>query len=186
MTRILGLCGALRAASTNRKLLREAARVLAPADFAEADLDLPLYNGDVEARGMPDKVQALADAIAAADGVIIACPEYNKALTGVMKNALDWISRTRGSPLRDKPVAIMSAADGRGGGDRAQFSLRLALVPFRARVVAGPEVMVADSSNAFDADGRLLSDRYLRALTELMEELRREIRRGQAVGRDAT
>lgn len=176
MTRLLGLCGALRAASTNRKLLREAARIFAPDSFAEADLDLPLYNGDVEARGMPDKVQFFSDQIAAADAVVIACPEYNKALSGVMKNALDWVSRNRGSPLRGKPVAIMSAADGRGGGDRAQFSLRLALVPFRARVLPGPEVMVADSANAFDGEGRLLSDRYVKALTELMEDLRQEIR----------
>lgn len=176
VTTLLGLCGALRAASTNRKLLHEAARLFAPDSFVDANLDLPLYNGDVEDRGMPPAVQTLSDQIRAADAVIIACPEYNKALTGVMKNALDWVSRTKGAPLRDKPVAIMSAADGRGGGDRSQFSLRLALVPFRARVLPGPEVLVADSSNAFDGDGRLISDRYLKTLTELMQELRDEIR----------
>lgn len=177
MTSLLGLCGALRVASTNRKLMREAARIFTPDDFVEGDLDLPLYNADVEARGMPEGVTLLADRIRAADAVVISCPEYNKALTGVMKNALDWISRVKGSPLRDKPVAIMSAADGRAGGDRSQFSLRLALTPFRARVLPGPEVMVADSSHAFDAEGRLLSDRYVAALTELMGDLRKEIGR---------
>lgn len=175
MTRLIGICGALRAASTNRMLLREARRVFAPEEWIEADMHLPLYDGDLEAKGMPAIVQTLADQIKAADGVVIACPEYNKALTGVMKNALDWISRTKGSPLRGKPVAIMSAADGRGGGDRSQFSLRLALTPFRARVLPGPEVMVADSSNEFDGEGRLKSDRYLKTLTELMDDLRKEI-----------
>lgn len=175
MTTLLGLCGALRAASTNRKLLREAGRIFAPDEWIEGDLDLPLYNADVEARGMPQGVIRLADQIRAVDAVVISCPEYNKALTGVMKNALDWISRVKGSVLRDKPVAIMSAADGRAGGDRSQFSLRLALTPFRARVLPGPEVMVADSSNAFSEDGRLLSDRYTAALTELMGDLRKEI-----------
>lgn len=175
MTRILGLCGALRAGSTNRKLLHEAARLLEPDSFDEGDLCLPLYDGDVEAQGMPAAVTRLIDQVRAADAIIIACPEYNKSLTGVLKNALDWISRAKGGPMRDKPVAIVSAADGRGGGDRGQFALRLTLVAFRARVLSGPEVMVADSANAFDADGRLKSDVTLRFLQELMDGLKREI-----------
>jgi chromate reductase len=92
----------------------------------------------------------------------------------VLKNALDWVSRTKGGPWRDKPVAIISAADGRGGGDRSQFALRLAMVPFRARVLPGPEVMVADASSAFGPDGRLKDERYVRALAELMALLRAE------------
>jgi chromate reductase len=172
MTTLLGLCGALRAASTNRMLMHEAARIFAPDTFIEAGLDLPLYNGDVEDKGIPAAVQRLSDQIKAADAVVISTPEYNKALSGVLKNALDWVSRTKGGPWRGKPVAIMSAAAGRAGGERAQFSLRLCLVPFRAIVLPGPEVMVADSGHAFDASGRLVAESYRKALTELMAELK--------------
>ena len=99
--------------------------------FTQANLDLPLYDGDAEtAGGIPADVQLLADHITAADAVIISTPEYNSALSGVLKNALDWISRVQGNPWRDKPVAIMSAAAGRAGGARALSSLRLCLAPF--------------------------------------------------------
>ena len=176
--RILGICGALRAASTNRMLLNEALRLFEPAAFAVADLRLPLYDGDLEeADGIPEGVAGLAAQIAEADGVIISTPEYNKALSGVLKNALDWVSRTKGNPWADKPVAIMSAAAGRAGGERSQSSLRLAMNPFRARVIAGPEVLVANSRSAFDADGRLIEARIVKGLTDLMATLRREIGR---------
>jgi chromate reductase len=172
---LLGIPGALRAASTNRLLLAEARRSFGSAVMTEANLRLPLYDGDLEdAQGIPPEVQALADQIRAADAVVIATPEYNKSFPGVLKNALDWVSRTKGGPWRDKPVAIVSAADGRGGGDRSQFALRLAMVPFRARVLPGPEVMVADASSAFGPDGRLKDERYVRALAELMALLRAE------------
>lgn len=178
--RLLGICGALRAASTNRLLLGEARRLYGPAEWEDADLRLPLFDEDLEiAEGIPPSVQRLADQVAAADAVFIATPEYNKSLPGVLKNALDWVSRTKGSPFRGKPVAIASAADGRAGGDRSQFALRLALTPFRPRLVSGPEVMVADSRAAFGPDGRLLDARYVRALTDLCAELRGEIDRGR-------
>jgi chromate reductase len=173
MTTLLGLCGSLRVESLNRKLMMESARLFAPDTFVQGDLRLPLYDGDLEDReGIPPSVQTLADQIRAADAIVIASPEYNKALPGVLKNALDWVSRTKGGPWRDKPVAIVSASDGRAGGDRGQFSLRLCLVPFRANVLPGPEVMVAFASKEFDADGRLTSESYIRALTELMTDLR--------------
>ena len=114
--RILGLCGALRGGSTNRKLLLEAARLFGPCRFEEGDLRLPLFDEDDEiAECIPAAVQKLADQIEAADAVLISTPEYNKAPPGVLKNALDWVSRTKGSPWRDKPVAVMSAAAGRAG-----------------------------------------------------------------------
>ena len=185
---LLGLCGALRRGSTNRKLMHEAARRFGPARFVEGDLRLPLYDGDLEdAEGIPDAVQRLAEQVRAADAVVIACPEYNKALPGVMKNALDWLSRVKGGVWRDKPVAIMSAAAGRAGGERSQFSLRLCLNAFRPVVLPGPEVMVADSANAFDADGRLTSEQTLKLLDELMGDLRRAAvdRRDAAAGTSA-
>jgi chromate reductase len=177
MTTLLGLCGSLRADSLNRKLMREAAKIFAPDRFEEADLRLPLYDGDLEDKGMPAEVQRLSDQIAAADAVIIACPEYNKALPGVLKNALDWVSRTDGGPWRDKPVAIMSATGGRAGGERAQFSLRLCLVPFRPRVLSGPEVLVGGAKEHFDEQGWLVTESYRKFLTELMETLRAEMGR---------
>ncbi|MFN6979051.1 MAG: NADPH-dependent FMN reductase [Gemmobacter sp.] len=177
----LGLCGSLRAQSTNRMLLREARRLLEPDRWEEGDLRLPLYDGDLEAaEGIPEAVQRLGAQIAAADCVVIACPEYNKALPGVLKNALDWVSRVKGGPWRDKPVAILSAAAGRAGGERSQYSLRLCLNPFRPRVLPGPEVMIADSARAFDADGRLVDAASVKLLADLMAGLRAEVARATA------
>lgn len=178
--RLFGICGALRAGSTNRLLLAEAHRLYAPDHWEEADLRLPLFDEDLEiAGGIPPAVQRLADQVAAADAVFIACPEYNKALPGVLKNALDWISRTRGAPLRGKPVAIASAADGRAGGERTQSSLRLCLTAFRPRLLTGPEVMVAQSRQAFGPDGRLLDPKTERLLADLCAALRAEVDRGR-------
>ncbi len=170
---LLGLSGSLRAASCNRRLLAEAARLGEAASFAQADLRLPLYDGDLEERdGIPTEVQALADAIAAADAVVIATPEYNKGISGVLKNALDWVSRTEGSPWADKPVAIMSATAGRAGGERAQTMLRSCMIPFRAHVLPGPEVLVGACHDAFDENGHLTSELYIKALSTLMGGLR--------------
>lgn len=176
--RLLGISGSLRKEATNRKLVAEAARLFDPAEFTVADLQLPLYDGDDEdASGIPDRVQVLADAIASADAVVISGPEYNGSVSGVLKNALDWVSRTKGGPWRNKPVALLSAAGGRSGGARTQSALRLCMNPFRARVLPGPEVMVAESGDAFDADGRLINERTAKGLTELMDALRAEIGR---------
>ncbi|MEM6372428.1 MAG: NAD(P)H-dependent oxidoreductase, partial [Pseudomonadota bacterium] len=116
---LLAISGSLRAESTNTKLLREAARLFGPCDLIEGDLNLPLYDGDAEERdGIPASVQTLSDQIEAADAVLISTPEYNKGPSGALKNALDWVSRTEGSPWAGKPVAVMSSAAGRAGGER--------------------------------------------------------------------
>ncbi|MCT8159186.1 NADPH-dependent FMN reductase [Pseudoruegeria sp. SHC-113] len=173
MPKLLLISGSLRAGSYNRKLLEEAARLFGEAEVVRADLRLPLYDGDLEdAEGIPAQVQALADQVAAADAVVISTPEYNKNLSGVLKNALDWVSRTKGGPWRGKPVAIVSATGGRAGGERAQNSLRLCLNPFRPHVLPGPEVLVGQCEEQFDAQGRLTNVRYEKALTELMSDLR--------------
>ena len=175
---LLSICGALRSGSTNQLLLAEATRAFGAARMMEGDLRLPLYDNDLEdASGIPDEVQILADQIRGADAVVISTPEYNKSLSGVLKNALDWISRVPGAVWRDKPVAIMSAADGRAGGERAQFALRLCMVAFRPRLLTGPEVMVANSRSAFDVEGRLFDARTVKGLTELMQALRVEAMR---------
>lgn len=168
---LLGISGSLRKEATNRKLVRAAAASYG-GDFVEADLRLPLYDGDLEAEGIPAEVQTLADQIAGADAVAISTPEYNKGISGVLKNALDWVSRTDGSPWADKPVAIMSATAGRAGGERTQFNLRLLMVPFRTRILQGPEMLLASSSDQFDDDGKLVSDFYQKTLDTLMADLK--------------
>lgn len=176
MTKLLGISGSLRKASTNTLLLQNAADIFGADDYTLADISLPLYNGDLEeSEGVPASVQKLSDQIAAADAVIISTPEYNKAISGSLKNALDWVSRTKGGPWNNKPVAIMSAAAGRAGGERAQFSLRLAMMAFRPEILQGPEVLLANSSNEFDENGKLTGEIYIKMLTELMDALKARI-----------
>ena len=175
---LLGVSGSLRAGATNRKLLRAAARLFGPCTYIEADLKMPLYDGDLETTtGVPDPAVVLATQIASADAVLISTPEYNKAPSGVLKNALDWVSRLEGNPWNDKPLAVMSAAAGRAGGERAQMVLRGFMVPFRPRILQGPEIHLAASSDQFAEDGTLVSARYARGLSQLMEALRAEINR---------
>lgn len=175
MTKLLGISGALRAASTNTQLVHNAARIFNADSFVLADLNLPLYDGDLEAEGIPASVQTLSDQIKEADAVIISTPEYNKSISGVLKNALDWVSRTEGSPWADKPVAIISSAAGRAGGERAQFALRLCMMPFGTRLLQGPEVLIGSNFQEFDEQGNLTGERYIAVLTTLMEKLRAEI-----------
>ena len=168
--------GALRRGSHNRALAAEAARLYGEAAPDWADLRLPLYDDDEEeAHGVPEEVRRLADQIARAEAVVIATPEYNQSFPGVLKNALDWVSRAGGHPWRDKPVAIVSAAAGRAGGARSQYALRLALNPFRPRLLTGPEVLVASATSQFE-DGRLTDERSAKALQALMDALREEAR----------
>jgi chromate reductase, NAD(P)H dehydrogenase (quinone) len=176
---LLGICGSLRRASWNRRLMHEAARDFG-GRFVDGDIRFPLYDGDLEAEdGLPAAVSRLADGIRAADAVILVTPEYNQSFSSPMKNAIDWLSRVKGNPWLRKPVAILSAADGRSGGARAQYALRLAVNKFRMRLLTGPEVLVANAAHEFDADGRLTSERYRKVMADLMGELRAEALRGR-------
>ena len=172
MVKLLGISGSLRAGSYNSMLVREAARVFAPDEFTFADLRLPLYDGDLEARGMPDAVLTLCDRIREADAIVISTPEYNKNPSGVLKNALDWVSRVRPVALAGKPVAVLSAAAGLAGGQRATAALWLMLIPFKVRLVAEAEVAVGNAARQFDADGRLTGERLAAALERQMAALR--------------
>lgn len=170
---ILGISGSLRADATNRKLLREAARLFGECEYTEADINFPLYDGDDEAStGIPDAVTHLNAQIEAADAVLISTPEYNKGPSGVLKNALDWVSRVDGNPWNNKPVAVMSAAAGRAGGERAQMVLRGFMVPFRPMILQGPEIHLAGSGSAFDDQGKLTGEIYIKDLTALMNALK--------------
>ena len=145
----------------------------------EADLQMPLYDGDLEeAEGGPESAERIAAQIAEADAVILSTPEYNKGPSGVLKNALDWLSRSKPGPLEGKPVAIVSAAAGRAGGERAQFSLRHCLTPFNPRILQGPEFMLAGAHNAFDDTGRIKDEKTREFLGVLMGKLKEEIARG--------
>lgn len=180
-TTLLGISGALRAGSTNRKLLREAARLYGDCTYVEADLQMPLFDGDLEAaEGVVEAAERLAAQIAEADAVLVSTPEYNKGPSGALKNALDWVSRVPGSPWNGKPVAVMSAAAGRAGGERAQLILRTYLVPFRPHLITGPEVHLAASSSQFDENGMLVGEQYVKDLSALMDNLRDAVSRSAA------
>ena len=174
MTRILGISGSLRERSYNTALLRAAAG-LAPPDAELEIFDLsaiPLYNDDVESVGDPEPVAELRAAVAEADALLIATPEYNRGTSGVLKNAIDWLSRPAlASVLRWKPVAIMGASSGRGGTRRAQQQVRDALLFPGAVVVEEPEVAVPIAWERFDPDLQLTDENVGAAITELLAGL---------------
>ena len=155
---IVGFAGSLRQASFNRALLR-AAIELAPARLRITIHDLagiPLYNGDVEAREVPAAVSELRDAVRSADGILIATPEYNFGVPGVLKNTIDWLSRPpQASALNGKPAAIMGASPGMAGTARGQLQLRQAFVFTNTYAMAQPEILVARAHEKFDASGTL-------------------------------
>jgi len=155
---ILGFAGSLRQGSYNRALLR-AASELAPDGMAIDIFDLagvPLYNGDVEAEGDPEAVTLFKQAIRAADGVLMATPEYNHGVPGVMKNAVDWASRPpRDAPLGGKPVGIIGASPGITGSARGQSQLRQAFEFTDSFCMPQPELLVFKAHEKFDAAGTL-------------------------------
>lgn len=171
--KLLGISGSLRKDSTNSMLLREAARLFGDCEYTQLDINFPLYDGDEEAAsGVPEAVQAAANLITGADAIIISTPEYNKGPSGALKNALDWISRAQGDKWLGKPLAVMSASAGRSGGERSQLILRGFMVPFRPRILQGPEIHLAASYDAFDESGHLTGELYIKELTQLMQSLR--------------
>jgi len=174
--KLLILSGSLRKGSYNRMLVILAARAFGSAEVTEGDLDLPLYNGDVEeADGIPEKVNTLVQQIKDADAVVIGAPEYNKGITGVLKNALDWVSRVPGGALKDKPTVVISASAGRTGGETSQFMTQHCLSQHQARLIPGPAVCVAGAMNAFDEDGRIKDETTIKLLDQRMERLRAEL-----------
>jgi chromate reductase len=155
---VLGIVGSLRKASFNRALL-STARVLAPEGMRIEPFDIadiPVYNEDVLAEhGFPRAVDALRHRIRAADALIIATPEYNYSIPGVLKNAMDWVSRPPDQPFRQKPTSLMGPSIGLFGTTRAQHHLRQSLVFLDAYVLGQPEVTVAAAREKFTASGEL-------------------------------
>ncbi len=155
--KILGISGSLRAGSLNSAALR-AAVGLAPAGMSIelCDIgDLPLYNEDERAKGFPAPVERLRAQIKAADGLLIATPEYNYSIPGVLKNAIDWASRPPEQPFDGKPVAIMGASPGALGTGRAQYHLRQCFVFLNGHVLNKPEVMIGGAGAKFNSSGAL-------------------------------
>lgn len=173
--RVLCLAGSLRRDSWNRRLLQSAAEQ-APAtlrlDVYDALSSVPLFDEDLERRepAGPVGVQALRAAIAAADGLVIATPEYNHAMPGVLKNALDWLSRESpaGAALPEKPVAVLGASSGPWGTRLAQASLRQVLHTCGALVMPTPTLFVANAASRFDADGSLTDQATVQSLQDFM------------------
>ena len=173
--RACGIAGSLRSGSYNRALLR-AAVALAPPGLElrvfDRLADVPPYNADVEAKGDPEPVAALKQAIREADALLVVTPEYNYGVPGVLKNAIDWASRPpTGSVLNGKPAAIMGATPGRTGTARAQLALRQSFVFTQTPCLPGPEVLVAEAGNRFAADGTLTDEATRKHVRQLLERL---------------
>jgi chromate reductase len=155
---VVGIVGSLRRGSLNRALLRAAIELAPPRiRITPRDLiDIPLYNGDVEAAAVPQSVMDLRSAVREADALLIATPEYNHGVPGVLKNTIDWLSRPpRSSALDGKPAAIMGASPGMTGTARSQTQLRQAFVFTNTYAMVQPEVLVARAHEKFDANGQL-------------------------------
>ena len=170
MTKILGICGSLRKASLNMAALRACSELLPEGmtlQVARID-DLPMYNQDVFDAGMPEPVRRFRGEVAAADGLLIASPEYNFSVPAPLKNAIDWGSRAPSQVFHDKPVAIFSAAPGPLGGARVQYDLRRILGQLWAHVLPRPEVFIGMAAGKFDAQGKLTDETTRKFLSELL------------------
>jgi chromate reductase len=158
---VVGFAGSLRRDSYNRALLRAATELAPPAlHIVISELDgIPLYNGDIEAVGVPPSVVQLREAIRQADGLLIATPEYNHGVPGVLKNTIDWLSRPpRDSVLNGKVAAVMGASPGITGTARGQSQLRQAFVFTNTYALLQPEVLVGRAHEKFGANGHLVHE----------------------------
>ena len=169
---IVAVAGSLRLGSYNQALLR-AAQELAPVALQIRIHDLsaiPLFSEDVEHAGIPSGVARLRQAVAEADGLLVATPEYNHGVPGVMKNTFDWLSRPPGtSVLNGKPAAIVGASLGITGTARAQSQLRQSFVFTNTLVLLQPELLVGRAQDKFDAAGRLTDDTTRKFLALFLE-----------------
>jgi chromate reductase len=169
--RIVGVAGSLRRASFNRGLLRAAVE-LAPEGVTIEPLEireLPHYDADLDVEGGPAVVREFKKQIIAADGLLIATPEYNYSMSGVLKNALDWASRAPERAMQNKPVAIVGATPGRWGTVRSQMALRQMLLFPGCRVLPSPLFQIAGAREHFDADGNLTDPETRRELVVVLE-----------------
>jgi chromate reductase, NAD(P)H dehydrogenase (quinone) len=169
---VLGFSGSLRKASYNTALLRAATELMPPDMTLEIfDLSpLPMFNQDAE-KPFPEAVVEFRTRLAQADALLIATPEYNSSLSGALKNAIDWASRSPQPPLNGKPVAIIGASTGNFGTIRAQLHLRQVLTHVGALPLGKPEVLVARAEQVFNAEGKLVDEAARGFLRDLLAAL---------------
>lgn len=178
--KLVAFCGSLRKASFNRMALNAFIERLPAGTTAQTiEIDWPLYDADIQAKGFPDKVQAAQKAMLEADGIVFACPEYNYGPSGVLKNAIDWLSRVTPQPFAAKPVAMFGASGGVLGTARAQYQLRQILIFLDGRPVNKPEVMIGGAANRF-ADGKLSDEATGKLLGDLGASLILAVRHARA------
>lgn len=184
MMRVLGIAGSVRAGSYNRRLLEAAAALLPEGDELvrfEGLKRVPAYDADDDGEVPPAAVAELREAIAGADALLIATPEYNSSIPGLLKNALDWASRPfPDNALRGKPAAVIGASTGRFGAVWAQAEARKVLGSAGARAIDG-ELPVARAEEAFSPDGALRDEGLTDRLRSLLDSLRVEVERDRAV-----
>jgi len=159
---VVTICGSLRKASFNRMVM-QALPALAPEGMhikeAPPISEFPLYNADIQdSTGFPAPVQLLAEAIRAADGVILNSPEYNFGIPAPLKNAIDWVSRLPNQPFAGKPVALQSASPGPVGGARVQYDLRRSMTFLDALTLNKPEIFIGNCAQRIDANSGKITD----------------------------
>ena len=175
--RVLAISGSLRAGSYNTLLLRAAEEIAAarrlPIAFERARLhEIPPFDEDLRtATGFPAPVETFREAIRRADAVLVATPEYNFSVPGVLKNAIDWASRPPEQPFATKPFALMGVSGGMSGTMRAQYHLRQIAVFLDMHPVNKPEIFVRNGRSAFDASGALSDETTRKLLGDLLTNL---------------
>jgi chromate reductase len=171
--RILGFAGSLRKDSYNKSLLHTASELL-PTNVSLEIFDLegiPPFNQDLETK-IPQRVKEFKAKIKAADAILIATPEHNYSIPGVLKNAIDWASRPYGdNAFEDKPVALISASTGLLGGARAQYHLRQSFVFLNMHALNKPELFVTFAQDKFDQNGKLKDEKTRELLKQLLTNL---------------
>lgn len=173
--RVLGICGSLRAQSLNMLALKAAAmRMPADMELSMASIaGLPVYDFDIQQAGFPAAAETLRDAVARADAILFASPEYNWSVGAPLKNAIDWLSRFAPQPFMNKPAAVLSATTGPLGGARGQYDLRRIMSGLGVHWLAKPEIFIGSAQHKFSAtDGTLTDEVASRLLAEQMAALR--------------
>lgn len=177
MSKVLGLSGSFRKASYNTALLR-ACQTLAPPEM-HIDIydisELQMYNDDVREQGLPPAVDRFVSALRDADGLIIACPEYNRSVPAVLKNAIDWASKAPPQPFDKLPIAIMGATRGKLGAIMANHHLRQIFVYLNANMINGPEVLVGNAGDKFNDEGKMTDSATMQFIAAHLARLQEAI-----------